>query len=75
MGQEAKYLVDPLKLAQGIVEKLRDRKLEEALELVRASDRALDGKAVENTVSWNHIIDWLMSQESPGEAWKIYHEV
>ena len=75
MSQEAKYLVDPLKLAQGTVEKLRDHKLEEALALVRASDKALDGKGIDSIVSWNHIIDWLMGQESPGEAWKIYQEV
>ncbi|EXJ58252.1 hypothetical protein A1O7_05677 [Cladophialophora yegresii CBS 114405] len=75
MRQESKYLVDPLKLAQGILEKLRDHQLDEALELVRASEKSLDGKGVENIVSWNHIIDWLMSQDSPGEAWKIYNEM
>src|ERR1700712_1517504 len=75
MWQESKYLVDPLKLAQEIVQKLRDNQLEEALELVRASEKANDGKGVENVVSWNHIIDWLMGQESPGEAWKVYNEM
>ncbi|EXJ54973.1 uncharacterized protein A1O5_12884 [Cladophialophora psammophila CBS 110553] len=75
MEKEAKYLVDPLKLAQGIVEKLRDHNLQAALELVRASDRVHNGKGVDNVVSWNHIIDWLMGQESPGEAWKVYNEM
>ncbi|OCT51234.1 hypothetical protein CLCR_07990 [Cladophialophora carrionii] len=75
MRQESKYLVDPLKLAQGVVEKLRDHQFDEALELVRASEKSRDGKGVENIVSWNHIIDWLMSQDSPGEAWKVYNEM
>ncbi|KAJ9609679.1 hypothetical protein H2200_006007 [Cladophialophora chaetospira] len=75
MREEVKFLEDPLKLAQNIVEKLRDHKLDEALELVRASERANDGKGVANVVSWNHIIDWLMSQEAPGEAWKVYNEM
>ncbi|OAL38308.1 hypothetical protein AYO20_02367 [Fonsecaea nubica] len=75
MEKEARYLVDPLKLAQGVVEKLRDHNLQAALELVRASERAHNGKGVDNVVSWNHIIDWLMGQESPGEAWKVYNEM
>ncbi|KIW66755.1 hypothetical protein PV04_06054 [Phialophora macrospora] len=75
MIQESKFLVDPLKLAQNVVEKLRDHQLDEALELVRASEKSRDGKGVENIVSWNHIIDWLMSQDSPGEAWKVYNEM
>ncbi|OAP60277.1 hypothetical protein AYL99_05279 [Fonsecaea erecta] len=75
MEKEARYLVDPLKLAQGVVEKLRDHNLQAALELVRASERTQNGKGVDNVVSWNHIIDWLMGQESPGEAWKVYNEM
>ena len=75
MKQEAKYLVDPLKLAQEIVSKLREHQLEEALALVRASEKSLDGDGVDNVVSWNHIIDWLMGQDSPGEAWKVYQEM
>jgi pentatricopeptide repeat protein len=75
MIRESKYLLDPLKLAQSVVEKLRDHQLDEALALVRASEKSRDGEAVENIVSWNHIIDWLMSQDSPGEAWKVYNEM
>ncbi|KIY00859.1 uncharacterized protein Z520_03525 [Fonsecaea multimorphosa CBS 102226] len=75
MEKEARFLTDPLKLAQGVVEKLRDHNLQEALGLVRASERAHDGKGVDNVVSWNHIIDWLMGQKSPGEAWKVYNEM
>lgn len=75
MTQEARFLVDPLKLAQAVVEKLRDSDLEAALQLVRASEKARDGMPVDNIVSWNHIIDWLMSQKSPSDAWKVYNEV
>lgn len=75
MKLESQFLVDPLKLAQSVVEKLRKSDLDAALTLVRASEKALDGNPVENTVSWNHIIDWLMSQEQPSAAWKIYNEV
>ena len=75
MRKEAKYLVDPLKLAHGVLDKLRENKLEEALELVRASDRANDGKGMDNIVSWNHILDWLMGQGAPGGAWIVYNEM
>lgn len=75
MREEAKYLVDPLKLAQSVVEKLRESQLQEALALVRASEKSNDGKGVENIVSWNHIIDWTMGQGSPEEAWKVFNEV
>ena len=56
---ELTYLVDPLRLAQNIVEKLRDNQLEQAMELVRASDKARDGKGVDNIVSWNHYAERL----------------
>lgn len=75
MRQESKFLVDPLKLAQNVIEKLRDHQLEEALELVRVSEKANEGKGVDSIVSWNHIVDWLMREEAPGEAWKVYNEM
>jgi hypothetical protein len=75
MRLESRFLTDPLKLAQSVVEKLRNSEFDAALTLVRASEKALDGRPVENTVSWNHIIDWLMNQEQPGMAWRIYNEV
>lgn len=75
MRLEAKYLVDPLKLAQAVVEKLREADFDAAMSLVRASEKSRDGMAVDNIVSWNHIIDWLMSQGEPSMAWKVYNEV
>ncbi|EXJ92834.1 hypothetical protein A1O3_01388 [Capronia epimyces CBS 606.96] len=75
MRLEAKFLVDPMKLAQAVVEKLRDSDFDAAMSLVRASEKARDGMAVDNIVSWNHIIDWLMSQGEPSMAWKIYNEM
>lgn len=75
MKEEARYLVDPLKLAHRVIEILREGQLQEALALVRASEKNNDGKGVESVVSWNHIIDWTMGQGSPDEAWKVFNEV
>ncbi|KAL2410640.1 hypothetical protein ABEF91_000068 [Exophiala dermatitidis] len=75
MRLEAKYLVDPLKLAQSVVEKLRDDDFDAAMSLVRASEKSRDGMPVDNIVSWNHIIDWLMSKSEPSLAWKVYNEM
>jgi len=72
---EAQYLGDPLKLAHAVVAKLRDNEVDAALALVRASERLSDGKTVENVVSWNHIIDWLMNEGGSVQAMKIYNEV
>jgi len=46
MRAESKFPVDPLKLSLVVIEKLRDSRLDEALELVRASERENDGKGV-----------------------------
>ncbi|EXJ91221.1 hypothetical protein A1O1_04331 [Capronia coronata CBS 617.96] len=75
MKLEAKFLVDPLKLAQAVVEKLRDSDFDAAMSLVRASEKSRDGMAVDNIVSWNHVIDWLMSKGEPSMAWKVYNEM
>lgn len=75
MQREAKFLVDPLKLAETVVTKLKNDDFNGAIELVRASEKALNGMPVDNVVSWNHIIDWLMSQNSPSVAWKVFNEV
>jgi len=75
MQREATFLVDPLKLAETVVEKLRASRLDDALALVRASEKSREGMPVDNIVSWNHIIDYLMSKDSPNMAWKVYNEV
>lgn len=74
---ELQYLSDPLKLAQAVGEKLRKGQFDVALNLVRESDKGVgvSRASIDNTVSWNHLIDWLMQQKQPNDAWKIYNEV
>ncbi|KAJ9620334.1 hypothetical protein H2204_012370 [Knufia peltigerae] len=75
--RELQYLSDPLKLAQTVADKLRDSKFDAALNLVRESDKGVGVSRVniDNTVSWNHLINWLMQQRRPKDAWKIYNEM
>jgi pentatricopeptide repeat protein len=75
--RELQFLSDPLKLAQAVGEKLRKSQFDAALNLVRESDRGVgvSRATIDNTVSWNHLIDWLMQQNQPNDAWKIYNEV
>jgi len=74
---ELQYLSDPLKLAQAVGEKLRKGQFDVALNLVRESDKGVgvSRASIDNTVSWNHLIDWLMQQKQPNDAWKIYNEM
>ena len=67
---ELKYLQDPLKLADSILHTLRGNDLSKALGLVR-----LASKNMECTVSWNHIIDWLMARRDTKSAFKLYNEM
>jgi len=75
MRYELQFLTDPLKLASAVLDKLRNNEIDSALSLVRASEKGRDGRPVDNLVSWNHIIDWLMSQGNPSESWRVYNEV
>ena len=77
---EAQYLVDPLRLANTVLQNLQEDSFDKALELVRASDAqgAQDGKqrgGVNNVVSWNHLMDYTMYQKDPKQAMKIYNEM
>lgn len=64
------YLKDPLKLADFVRDKLRSGEFNEAQTIVRAASRD-----VQCTVSWNHLIDYLLSQGRMNTAIKTYHEV
>lgn len=66
-----KYYQDPLQLASAVVQKLKVPDIDGALGLVRASEAF----KVNNIVSWNHCMDWLMSQGDIKTALKVYNEV
>ena len=77
---EAQYLVDPLRLANTVLQNLQENSFDKALELVRASDAhgLQDGGqrgGVNNVVSWNHLMDYTMYQKDPKQALKIYNEM
>lgn len=67
---ELKYLGDPVKLAEHVHYTLRCNKPEKALDLCR-----LASKQEEVIVSWNHCVDWYMSQGKIDDAIKIYNEM
>ncbi|KAK4939824.1 hypothetical protein LTR10_019997 [Elasticomyces elasticus] len=72
---EMQFLTDPLKLAQSVADKLRASQFDAAYNLVLTSEKGINGARIDNTVSWNHLIDWLMSQGFPTRAWKIFNEM
>lgn len=64
------FLKDPLKLANDVRDTLRKDRFEEAQEVVRTASKDL-----QCVVSWNHLIDWQMSQGKVNGAVKTYNEV
>jgi pentatricopeptide repeat protein len=69
---------DALKLAQSVLDRLKGRDPQRALELVRASEKMIIAgihKGVDSVVSWNHIMDYYMSQNSTGDAFRVFNEV
>nr|POF03887.1 hypothetical protein CFP56_21643 [Quercus suber] len=68
--KELQWLQDPLKLAEHVHYTLRCNQSAKALDLVRRASRQMNC-----VVSWNHIVDWLMKQERPDEAIKVYNEM
>lgn len=63
-------LADPLQLAQYVRTTLAKEDLDHALEIVRTAS-----KDTQCTVSWNHIIEWLLLKQKLRTALKTYHEV
>jgi hypothetical protein len=69
---------DALKLAQSVLDRLKAGDPSKALELVRLSEKlpgAEGKKGVDSIVSWNHIMDYFMVQNSTWEAFKTFNEV
>lgn len=74
-GIDEAPFTDRIKLAQDVVAQLRSGDVTQALDLVRQIYKTPTGTLVDTTVSWNHIIEWLMRQHNPKQAWKIFNEV
>ena len=70
IDQHLVYLKDPLKLAGFIRETLRDGDFETAQKIVRAAS-----KDVQCIVSWNHLVNWQVTQGKLNAAIKTYNEV
>lgn len=67
---ELRYLGDPVKLADHALTLLRADKASKVLELLRQA-----GPHHGTTVSWNHLIDYHLSQGKVAPALKCYNEV
>jgi pentatricopeptide repeat protein len=70
MKKHLQYLQDPVKLADAVKQCLSQEKLEEAQELVEAASR----KALV-TVSWNHVINYLLGKKRVNAAIKVFNDV
>ena len=70
LREELKYLRDPLKLAEYVDSLLRKGGFDKAAELVRMAS-----KSIPCTVSWNHLINYELSQSRVNSAVKLYNEV
>jgi tetratricopeptide (TPR) repeat protein len=64
------YLGDPLKLADHVLHLLRQNRFDEAELLVQTAS-----KRFPCTVSWNHLMDWQLSQGKVNTAIKTYNAV
>lgn len=70
LEQELRYLRDPRKLADYTLNLLQKDQEQKAYELVKMSSKSLPC-----TVSWNHLINFEMSQGRVANACKIYNDV
>lgn len=68
--KELTYLGDPLKLADHIFHLLRQDRFDEAELLVQTAS-----KSFPCTVSWNHLMNWQLSQGKVNSAIKTYNAV
>lgn len=78
---QLQWLQDPLKLANAVMDRLRIGADQDALELIRGSEKTgrVDGenkgRLVENVVSWNRIMEYYMYKGDIREALKVYNEM
>ena len=78
--KEARFLVDPMRLADEVQRNLKKDNYDKAIALVRASEKQglKDGSpagSVNNIVAWNHLCDWCMAQRDPKTALKTFNEM
>lgn len=64
------YLDDPWKIAQDVEGMLAKDRFDEAVLLTQAA-----GKSMQVTVSWNHLIDYMMEKQQLRKAIKLYNDV
>lgn len=65
------YLMDPLQLANQVLNRLRTSDFDAAMRLIFASEKF----EIKNIVSWNHCIDWLMAHGEVKRALKLYNDM
>ena len=71
LGKELQYLGDPLNLAKHVLQLLNQPGQDEkAAEMVRMAS-----KSMPCTVSWNHMIDYYMSEGRVALAMSMYNDV
>ncbi|KAJ4304981.1 hypothetical protein N0V90_000509 [Kalmusia sp. IMI 367209] len=68
--RELQYLHDPLEVAAFVKQELAKGKSKEMLQLVRMASHSM-----QVVVSWNHVINDLMTKERVSEALKVYNEM
>ena len=78
---QLQWLQDPLKLANAVMDRLRIGADQQALELIRGSEKSVyvdgvkKGGQIDNVVSWNHVMEFYMHKRNPQEALKVYNEM
>lgn len=70
LQKELRYLGDPRKLADHVLHLLQEGEGEKAYKLIKMGSRRLSC-----TVSWNHLIDFEMSQGRVNNAYSIFNDV
>ena len=65
------YLTDPLYLANAVLDRLKVADIDGALRFVRLSSTM----KMQNVVSWNHCIDWQMSQGRTEAAFSLFNDM
>jgi pentatricopeptide repeat protein len=68
--RELVWLKDPLKLAERTRQLLLNGEEQKAFELVRLGSRTM-----ECTISWNALIDYLLTQGRVNAAWQTFNDV
>jgi hypothetical protein len=71
INSELVWLKDPKKLADRVASLLAAGKPDMAAALVREAQ----GRRIECTVAWNHLMQYCMNRDAPRAAFKFYNDV